>query len=489
MSLESTRAFIDGIELFAILPESMRTDIASLATFRELSPGEYLFREGEPGTFMFVVERGWLDVRKRGTGDGEVTLRSLGPGEIGGITSMVERKERSASLCARNETRVLTLEREAFVRLFDARAELPRALVSYLSTKVRGKTTQLASLIGAGEQAGRTRVALFDAKPYDKEYFDARLGQDLAIEYFEAKLGPRTARLAAGFPVVCAFVNDDLGGDVVERLAEEGVGLIALRCAGFNNVDLHTAARVGISVARVPAYSPHAVAEHAAALMLTLNRRTYRAYNRVREGNFSLAGLVGFDLYGRTAGVIGLGKIGRCFARIAAGFGMMVLAYDAFPDPAAAAELGLDLVGLDEVFERADVISLHAPLTPDTFHLVNGSRVSQMRRGVMLINTSRGALVDAAALIEGLKQGRIGAAGLDVYEEESEYFFEDRSDQVITDDLLARLMTFPNVLVTSHQAFLTREALGNIADTTLANIREYLAGKRGSALSNVVLAS
>jgi D-lactate dehydrogenase len=489
MSTESTRTIIDGIELFTMLPESIRTDIARLATFRELSPGEYVFREGEPGSFLFVVERGWLDVRKRGDGGADVTLRSLGPGEVGGITSMVVSKERSASLRARTDVRVLTLEREAFVRLLDAHTELSRALVRYLSTKVRGKTTQLASLIAEGEQAGRTRVVLFDAKPYDREYFDARLGQDLAIEYLEPKLGPRTVRLAAGFPIVCAFVNDDLGKEVVERLAGDGVGLIALRCAGFNNVDLQTAARVGISVARVPAYSPYAVAEHAAALMLTLNRRTHRAYNRVREGNFSLAGLVGFDLHGRTAGVIGLGKIGRCFARIAAGFGMNVLAYDAVPDPAAAAALGLGLVSLDEIFERADVISLHAPLTPDTFHLVDGKRVAQMKRGIMLINTSRGALVDAAALIEGLKQGQVGAAGLDVYEEESEYFFEDRSGQVIIDDLLARLMTFPNVLVTSHQAFLTREALGNIADTTLGNIREYLAGKRGPALSNAVLAS
>jgi D-lactate dehydrogenase len=489
MSLESTRAFIDGIELFANVPESIRTEIATLATFRELSAGEYLFRESDPGTFMFVVERGWLDVRKHGSAEGEVTLRSLGPGEVGGITSMVAPQERSAGLRARTNVRVLTLEREAFVRLLDAHPELSRALVSYLSAKVRGKTSRLATLMPDEERAGRTRVALFDAKPYDKEYFDARLGQDLAIEYFEPKLGLRTALLAAGFPVVCVFVNDDLGTEVVERLAADGVGLIALRCAGFNNVDLQTAARVGISVTRVPAYSPYAVAEHAAALMLTLNRRTHRAYNRVREGNFSLAGLVGFDLHGRTAGVIGLGKIGRCFARIAAGFGMHVLAYDAVPDPGAAAELGLSLVGLDEVFERSDVISLHAPLTPDTFHLVNASRISQMKRGIMLINTSRGALVDAAALIEGLKQGQIGAAGLDVYEEESEYFFEDRSDQVITDDLLARLMTFPNVLVTSHQAFLTREALGNIADTTLGNIREYLAGKRGTALKYAVLAS
>ena len=487
MSRHPNRAFVDDVDLFSRLPEALRDEVAAAASHRRLAVGEHLFREGEPGEFMFVVERGWLDVRKRGGAGVEVTLRSMGPAEIGGLTSMVESKGRSASLRARTEVRVLTVDRETFLRLLESRAELRRALVAYLSAKVRGKTAQLASLLTDDDGDGRTRVAMFDAKSYDREFFDARLGEDLAVEYFEAKLGPRTARLATGFPIVCAFVNDDLGADVLERLAADGVGLVALRCAGFNNVDLAAAERLGVSVTRVPAYSPHAVAEHAAALMLTLNRRTHRAYNRVREGNFSLAGLVGFDLHGCTAGVVGLGKIGRCFARIAAGFGMEVVAYDAYPDATVAAELGLRLVDLDELFRLADVISLHAPLTSDTHHLVNRERIAQMKRGAMLINTSRGGLVDAAALVEALKQQRIGAAGLDVYEEESDYFFEDRSDQVIGDDLLARLMTFPNVLVTSHQAFLTRDALGNIADTTLQSVREFVAGRRRAELQHAVL--
>jgi D-lactate dehydrogenase len=262
--------------------------------------------------------------------------------------------------------------------------------------------------------------------------------------------------------------------------------MIALRCAGYNNVDVQTAYRLGISVTHVPAYSPHAVAEHAVALMLTLNRKTHRAYNRVREGNFSLSGLVGFDLHGRTAGVVGVGKIGRCLVEILAGFGMKLLGYDRIADDGFARRTGLQYVELDELLRQADVISLHAPLLPETRHMIDAAAISKMKPGVVLINTSRGALVDTSALIDGLKSGHIGAAGLDVYEEEAAYFFEDRSSEIITDDLLARLMTFNNVLVTSHQGFLTREALSNIAEVTLNNIQEFKDGKRLGELSNAV---
>ncbi|MGF1507913.1 MAG: 2-hydroxyacid dehydrogenase [Myxococcota bacterium] len=341
----------------------------------------------------------------------------------------------------------------------------------------------------SGASEGGTPIAFFDAKRYDERSFSGLEARDLRFEYLEPRLSPRTAALSAGHSVVCAFVNDDLGGDVLRALADNGVGLVALRCAGFNNVDVRTAHGLGISVVRVPAYSPHAVAEHAVALIMTLNRKTHRAYNRVREGNFSLAGLVGMDLHGRVAGIVGLGKIGRCLAEILLGFGMKVLAYDAFPDSEYAERSGVRYGTLDEVLEQSDVVSLHAPLTPETYHMIDEDRVTAMKPGVMLINTSRGGLVDAKALIEGLKSGRIGGAGLDVYEEESEYFFEDRSDRVITDDLLARLMTFNNVLITSHQAFLTSEALGNIASTTVDNIREWVSGKRGRDLTNVVLPS
>jgi D-lactate dehydrogenase len=276
---------------------------------------------------------------------------------------------------------------------------------------------------------------------------------------------------------VCAFVNDDLSAPTLRRLSELGVGAVALRCAGFNNVDLKAAAELGLPVFRVPAYSPHAVAEHAVALLLTLNRKTHRAYNRVREGNFSLVGLVGSDLYGQTAGVVGLGKIGRCCATILRGLGMRVLGHDVAPDVAFAAREGIELCELDELLTRSDVVSLHAPLLPATHHLIDAARLARMKEGVILINTSRGGLIDSKALIDALKSGKVGGAGLDVYEEESDYFFEDHSGQIIGDDLLARLMTFHQVLITSHQAFLTTQALHNIAQTTLGNLRAFAAGQ------------
>lgn len=334
---------------------------------------------------------------------------------------------------------------------------------------------------GAGEQ-----IAFFDSKPYEREAFSRRLDGSLRVRWFEGRLDATTAALAEGFPVVCAFVNDLLDDEVLTRLAAGGTGLVALRCAGYNNVDLGAAARNGVEITRVPAYSPHAVAEHTVALLLTMNRKTHRAHARVREGNFSLNGLVGFDLHGRTAGIIGLGKIGRCLAEILRGFGMTVLATDAAPDQVFGARVGVEFVALDELLARSDVVSLHAPLTPETYHLIDAERIRKMKRGAVLLNTSRGGLVDARALIEGLKSGHIGAAGLDVYEEESEYFFHDHSDRVITDDLLARLTTFNNVLITSHQAFLTEDALDNIAETTLGNVRRWLSGARGDALPNRV---
>jgi D-lactate dehydrogenase len=283
---------------------------------------------------------------------------------------------------------------------------------------------------------------------------------------------------------VCAFVNDDLSVAVVEALRDIGVEMIALRCAGYNNVDLEACARCGISVARVPAYSPHSVAEHGVALVMALNRRILRAHSRVREGNFSLDGLVGFEMHGKTVGLVGTGRIGRCAADIFQGFGCEILAYDKFQDKDFARRPRVQYVELGELFRRSDIVTLYLPLTPETCHLIDSQAIGKMKRGVMIINTSRGALIDTQALIDGLKSGQVGSAGLDVYEEESEYFFEDLSDKVITDDVLARLMTFSNVVITSHMAFLTQEALSNIADTTFENIREYEQGKRGTELTN-----
>lgn len=316
-------------------------------------------------------------------------------------------------------------------------------------------------------------IAFFDAKPYDRESFDALNNGRYEVRYFETRLTGESVPLAEGADAVCAFVNDELDAGVMEALAAYGVKVIAMRCAGYNNVDFRAAYEKGLSVVRVPAYSPYAVAEHAMALLLTLNRRLHKAAARTRDFNFSLAGLTGFDLHGKTAGVIGTGKIGRIFAGICKGFGMRVLAYDRFP----VNELDVEYVPLDGLLAEADVISLHCPLTPETRHLVDAGAVAKMKRGVLLVNTSRGALIDSAALLEGLRSGRIGGAGLDVYEEESEWFYEDKSDVVARDETLALLVSMPNVLVTSHQAFLTREALANIATTTYANLDAYFAGQ------------
>ena len=309
-------------------------------------------------------------------------------------------------------------------------------------------------------------VAFYDAKSYDIPSFE-RYGQARGMEFrfLETKLNLDTAELARGCQAVCVFVNDTVDAPVIERLHALGVKLIALRSAGYNNVDLQ-AAFGKIHVVHVPAYSPYAVAEHAIALLLTSVRRIHKAYNRTREFNFSLNGLTGFDFHGKTVGVVGTGKIGRIFIDICRGFGMKVLAYDPFPVP----DSGIDYVSLEELFERSDIISLHCPLTAETRHLVNADAIARMKKGVVLVNTSRGALIDAEALLEGIKARQIGAACLDVYEEEADVFFEDRSGHILNDDLLSRLISMPNVIVTSHQAFLTEEALNNIAETTVGNI-------------------
>ncbi len=316
------------------------------------------------------------------------------------------------------------------------------------------------------------RIAVFSTKPYDRTFLEqANRAHRHQLTYIDARLTAETAPLATGFAGVCAFVNDRLDSEVLQLLKVNGTELIALRSAGFNNVDLAEAQRLGMTVARVPAYSPHAVAEHAVALVLSLNRMTYRAYNRVREGNFSLDGLLGFDLYGKTVGVIGTGKIGLIFADIMHGFGCKVLASDPFPSPDA--KDFLSYVPLERLLGDSDIISLHCPLTPETDHLIDAAAIGQMKPGVMLINTGRGRVIDTKAVIDGLKSGRIGRLGLDVYEEEENLFFQDLSQRVISDDLFMRLTTFHNVLITGHQAFFTTEALTNIAETTLANVSAF----------------
>lgn len=320
------------------------------------------------------------------------------------------------------------------------------------------------------------RTLIFSSQTYDRASFlAAHLPANLELHFQPARLTLDTAALADGHEVVCAFINDDLSAPVLERLAAGGTRLIALRSAGYNHVDLPAAQRLGISVVRVPAYSPHAVAEHAVALILALNRQLHRAYNRTRDGDFSLHGLTGFDLVGKTVGIVGTGQIGATFAKIMSGFGCNLLAYDPYPNPQVEA-LGAQYVSLEALLAQAQIISLHCPLTPDTKHLINARSLATLQRGAMLINTGRGALVDTPALSEALKSGQLGYLGLDVYEEEALLFFEDRSDHPLQDDVLARLLTFPNVIVTAHQAFLTHEALGAIAQTTLDNIQAWADG-------------
>jgi D-lactate dehydrogenase len=331
------------------------------------------------------------------------------------------------------------------------------------------------------------KLAVFDAHTYDRDALTAantRYRHELS--YLEPRLTPDTASLARGFPAVCSFVNDHVDAAALATLHDGGTRLLALRSTGFNHVDLVAAGRLGLAVVRVPEYSPHAVGEHTVALLLALNRKIHRAFNRVREANFSLDGLVGFDLFGKTCGVVGTGKIGAVVARIMRGFGCRVLAYDLAPDQALATELNIRYTGLADLCQHSDIISLHVPLTPATHHLIDAAAFARMKPGVILLNTGRGALVDSRALIEALKRGRVGAAGLDVYEEEEGVFFRNLSDQVLQDDVLARLLTFHNVLITSHQAFLTHEALAGIAETTLASVRAF---ERGERLANEVRAA
>ena len=328
------------------------------------------------------------------------------------------------------------------------------------------------------------KVAFFDAKSYDEVSFNktnADYGFD--IRYYQEHLNLKTVPLAKGADVVCIFVNAECNAAVIDELIKNGVKLIALRCAGFNNVDLK-AAKDRIKVVRVPAYSPHAVAEYAVSLMLALNRKIFRAVNRTREGNFALKGLMGFDMYGKTAGIVGMGRIAKELIKILHGFGMKVLAYDLNPDMEFAKQYDVRMVSLDELYAESDIISLHCPLTPETTFLINAQSIAKMKPGVMIINTGRGKLIHTEDLIEGLRTKQVGSAGLDVYEEEKNYFYEDRSDKIIDDDVLARLLMMPNVVLTSHQAFFTAEAMHNIALTTLESIKEFSEGKE---LTNEVM--
>ena len=321
------------------------------------------------------------------------------------------------------------------------------------------------------------KVAVFSTKPYDRRLFSkVNESHHHELVFFEPRLNLKTAVLAKGFPAVCVFINDTLNEATLQAIAKNDVRLIALRCAGFNNVDVPVAQQLGMTVVRVPAYSPYAVAEHAVGLIMMLCRKLYRAYNRVREDNFALDGLLGFDIYSKTVGIVGTGKIGQCFARIMQGFGCRLLAYDVYQNPACL-EMGVKYVDLPTLLAQSDIVSLHCPLLPETYHIINADSLQHLKPGAMLINTSRGGLIDTKAAINSIKSGQIGYFGTDVYEEEENLFFEDLSDTVIRDDTFQLLQSFPNVVITAHQGFFTREALSNIAETTLSNIADIEAGR------------
>ena len=465
---------LEGFDLFAELGSEVLDDLAAVARPARFADGAVIFREGDPAEDLFLVRSGQVQVeRRRDDGPAQV-INQLRPGDYAGLTSLFVDKPRSATLVAKSQVACWLIERKAIHRLILRHARLGAVLLRHLSVRFR---TESAALAGPASNDGRTPIAVFDAKPYDRSHLSSRCPDSLALRFLDTRLNEDTAAMAVGCPAVSIFVNDRADAAVLARLAAGGTRHVALRCAGFNNVDLEAAKRCGLIVSRVPAYSPYAVAEHAAALLLALNRRIHRAYLRVREGNFTLNQLEGIDLHGRTCAVLGVGRIGQCFARIARGLGMRLLGWDARPDPALAAELGLEFVPLAQALAEADVISLHAPLVPETRHLICAETVATLKPGVLIINTSRGALIHTEALITGLKSGRIGGAGLDVYEEEEGVFFEDLSARPLQDDALASLLSYPNVLITSHQAFLTHDALDAIASTTLADIAAVLAGR------------
>lgn len=475
--------FLSINDVFSSLDQRHLDQLKEKFTQRFLAPGEILFREGDPGDCMYILTKGSLEVLQKDDKGNAIKLADRGVGSLIGMTSLFyESNVRSATLRATLACEVWCLSQECFRQAMVARGDLAFNFIAYLSRELRAETDKRVDLL-AGKDVSEFKLLVFDAKKYERGPFEKYRPDGVDIHYIDSRLNSESVSMAGHASAVCAFVNDQLDRAVLTRLAAYGVGLVALRCAGFNNVDLAAAQELGICVTRVPAYSPYAVAEHALAMMMTLNRKTHRAYNRVREGNFYLNRLVGFDMHGRTAGVVGTGKIGKCLINILHGMGMKVLGWDAFPDTDFAMRSGMEYVSLDELLTRADVISLHVPLLPETHHLINAEAFAKMKAGAMIINTSRGGLIDTKALIGALKTRHIGAAGLDVYEEEEHYFFSDHSGQIIDDDTLARLISFPNVLVTSHQAFLTEDALDNIAQTTLESITEYRDGKRYGELT------
>jgi len=447
---------------------------------KNVSKGEILIKEGEPQTKAFIVQSGGLERSHNGE-----TVQ-LGSGALSGFLHLINSDPSFGTLKAHKDSVVWVIDSNNFAKLLSESESFNHSYISFLSKQLREHSNTLQSIRSKLGSSNEIKIAFFDSKAYMKDAFEKvnkEGGFNFKIEWFKERLNKSTASLASGFKVVCCFVNDNVDAETIERIAEGEVKLIALRCAGYDNVDLEAAKKHEISITRVPAYSPYAVAEFAVTLMLALNRRIHKAYDRVKEFNFSLNGLVGFDMHGKTVGLLGTGQIGGCAANILIGFGCKVLAYDIKEDPEMKKK-GVEYVSKEELYAKCDIITVHLPLLKSTEHLVNADAFKQMKKGVILINTSRGAIVDSKALLDALEQGIVGAAGLDVYEGEKAYFFENKSGDTIKDQTLTRLVAAHNVIVTSHQAFLTHEALFNIATSTLESVKEFA---NGSTLKNLVV--
>jgi D-lactate dehydrogenase len=476
--------------MFAEFPSETLSELFTSIDDRTFIAGSVISQEGSLDPYCYFVITGRIRIIKKLLDGSDGTIRFALPGELLGLTSLFIPNGRSATMIADVDTSILMIPHEklkSFIRGEKGNAGeiVTGALFRELARRVRQKNARLAALPGT-DIGKKVSVAVFDAKPYIEDIFLKLAPEQLSLSFLPFRLSRETARFADGYSIIVIFVNDKIDAETAAILKESGVQLIALRCAGFNNIDLKTCTESGMAVTRVPAYSPHAVAEHSLALLMTLNRKIHKAYERVRNGDFRLDGLVGVDLFGKTVGVIGTGKIGECFINIMRGLGCHIVAYDPNPNPALKLFPDVRYTSLHELFSISDVISLHAPLTRGTHHLIDTKAFAMMKSGAILINTSRGALVDTQALIDALKERKLAGAALDVYEEEEAIFFEDFSSDIITDDILSRLMAFNNVIVTGHQAFLTKEALSNIALTTFSNIREFLEGKRCGELTNEV---
>lgn len=499
-SVEARVPLLRRLRPFQTLSPEVVADVSAAMTTVQLPAGAAVVLEGEMDNFVFILNEGQIQVSKRTDDGSEAKLYELKPGDGSGFGSFFENVPHGSSAIAITPVTVFRLDHAAFRSLLAKHPSLPMSLLSFLTQELREVRGHFASVLGMASAAATASkptnkdepflVAFYDTKDHMASFFKQQLqlanNTHIELRFLEVKLGRDTAKLAQGCQAVCCFVNDHVDSETAVALNGLGIKLIAMRCAGFNNVDIKTCEALGISVCRVPAYSPYAVAEHAVALLLSLNRKICRSFERVRNGNFTLDGLVGWDIHGTTIGVIGTGKIGQCLIDIMLGFGCKILCYDKYPIEALDKRPNVQYVPLDQLLAESRAISIHVPLTPETFHLINTNALEKMKRGVVIVNTSRGALINTKDLIDALKTGQVGGAGLDVYEEEDEYFFEDLSNTNIQDDKLARLLTFNNVIITSHQAFLTEEALNKIASTTLSNIAEFQAGKRQKDLTNSV---